>query len=153
MAARRSGEGGRPPIITDMVPDMVRKMLALGLSGFFTTEEALRRALGDTIPQDWVDFAASQSERTRQDFARAVAEEVGRVVANVDFAEILGHLFEDRGIEVHARVRLLPRDDDGARRAETEHVEVGLEGERSPRRGADADPDPDDGSAREPDCE
>jgi len=107
-------KGGAPksgPVIGDAIPDMVRRMMTLGLSGFFTTEEALRKAVGDTIPRDWVDFAAGQSERTRKDFAEAVAKEVASVVENVDIADVLGTLFENRSIEVTARVRLLPRDE------------------------------------------
>jgi len=93
------------------LPEMVRRMVAVGLSGFFTTEEALRRAVGDTIPKDWVDFAAEQSERTRRDFSDAVAKEVGRVLEDVDLAEMFGQLFENRTVEITARVRLLPESE------------------------------------------
>jgi hypothetical protein len=91
---------------------MVRRMMALGLSGFFTTEETLRRALGDTIPQDWIDFAAGQSEKTRRDFSEAVARELGRVLEGVDLAELLGRVLESRTVEIRAQVRLLPEDPD-----------------------------------------
>jgi len=106
------------------LPEMVRRMAAVGLSGFFTTEEALRRALGDTIPKDWVDFAAGQSERTRRDFSEAVAKEVGRVLEGVDLAEMFGQLFENRTVEITARVRLLPEDDTSGTRAHVERVTV-----------------------------
>jgi hypothetical protein len=99
-------EGGSP----GPLPDLVRRMMALGLTGFFTTEEALRRALGDTIPQDWIDFAAGQSEKTRRDFSDAVAREVGRVLEGVDLAELFGRIFESRTVEIRARVRLLPEE-------------------------------------------
>ena len=104
------------------LPEMVRRMAAVGLSGFFTTEEALRRALGDTIPKDWVDFAAGQSERARRDFSEAVAKEVGRVLEGVDLAEMFGQLFENRTVEITARVRLLPEDDTSGTRTHVEGV-------------------------------
>jgi hypothetical protein len=94
------------------LPEMVRRMMALGLSGFFTTEETLRRALGDTIPQDWIDFAAGQSEKTRRDFSEAVARELGRVLEGVDLAELFGRVLESRTVEIRAQVRLLPEDPD-----------------------------------------
>ena len=113
--ARPSESGGSQasggPVPGGALPDMVRKMMALGLSGFFTTEEALRKALGDTIPKDWVDFAAQQSERTRHDFSEAVAKEVGRALEKVDLAEMFGQIFENRTVEIRARVRLLPTDE------------------------------------------
>lgn len=104
------------------LPEMVRRMAAVGLSGFFTTEEALRRALGDTIPKDWVDFAAGQSERARRDFSEAVAKEVGRVLEGVDLAEMFGQLFENRTVEITARVRLLPEGDTSGTRTHVERV-------------------------------
>ena len=110
-SASGGSEAAGAPVPGGALPDMVRKMMALGLSGFFTTEEALRKALGDTIPQDWVDFAAQQSERTRRDFGDAVAKEVGRVLEQVDLAEMFGRILENRTVEIRARVRLLPSDD------------------------------------------
>ena len=38
------------------IPELMRRAIALGLTGFFTTEEAVRRALGDTVPKDWTDY-------------------------------------------------------------------------------------------------
>ena len=108
------------------LPDMVRRMLALGLSGFFTTEETLRRALGDTVPQEWVDFAASQSEKTQREFSDAMAREVGRVLEQVDLGDVLGQVLENRSLEIHARVRLLPSDETGETTAELGRVTVSL---------------------------
>lgn len=108
------------------LPDMVRRMLALGLSGFFTTEETVRRALGDTVPQEWVDFAASQSEKTQREFSDAMAREVGRVLEQVDLGDVLGQVLENRSLEIHARVRLLPSDETGETTAELGGVTVSL---------------------------
>jgi hypothetical protein len=93
------------------IPDLFRRAMALGLSGFFTTEEALRKALGDNLPQDWVDFAAAQSERTRRDFADAVAGELGRVLDKVDLPTLIEHLLQNHPIEIRATIRLLPPDE------------------------------------------
>lgn len=94
------------------MPDLMRRAFALGLSGFFTTEEALRRAVGDTLPRDWVDFAASQGERTRAEMAERLAGEFGRVLENVDLAELARAVLQGQSVEVTARIRLVPRDED-----------------------------------------
>jgi hypothetical protein len=119
-----NADAGLPP--AGALPEMVRRMVALGLSGFFTTEEALRRALGDTIPQEWVDFAAEQSERTRRDFSEAVAREIGRALEDVDLAEMFGKMFENRAVEITARVRLLPIDE-GSSKTRFNRVSVEVE--------------------------
>lgn len=91
------------------LPELLRRAMAMGLSSFFTTEEAIRKALGDTVPQDWVDFAALQSDRTRAEFLDRLTAEFGRVLDNVDLAEIAEHILEDRTIELKATIRLAPR--------------------------------------------
>jgi hypothetical protein len=97
------------------VPELIRRAAALGLSGFFMTEGALRKALGDTVPKDWVDFAAQQGERTRNDLMERLGDEMARVIRNVDLVEMLDQLLTGRTIEVEAKFRLgAPTDDEGA---------------------------------------
>ena len=33
------------------IPELMRRAIAMGLSGFFFTEEAIRKALGDAMPR------------------------------------------------------------------------------------------------------
>lgn len=93
-----------------VLAEFMRRAMALGLSGFFTTEEAIRKALGDTLPKDWVDFASQQSERTRAELLDRFSAEFGRVMENIDPAELLGQLLEGQTIEVKAEVRLAPSE-------------------------------------------
>jgi hypothetical protein len=90
------------------IPEMVRRIVGLGLSGFFVTEEAIRKAVGDTLPQDWADFAVDQSERTRREFLDRLTAEIGRSFEHVDVAQILATLMEGRTIEIKAEFRLKP---------------------------------------------
>jgi hypothetical protein len=88
----------------------MRRVLGLGFSGFFLTEEAFRRALGDTLPKDWTDFAVEQSDRTRQEFLERVSFEIGRALENVDLAAALASLLEGRTLELRAEIRLGERE-------------------------------------------
>ena len=106
--ARGSGAGSIPG---GGVPDLVRRAFSLGFSGFFTTEEAVRKALGDTLPKDWIDFAVDQSDRAREDFLERVSTEIGRSMADIDLAAVLGQLLEGRTLEVTARIKLVPADE------------------------------------------
>jgi hypothetical protein len=90
------------------VPDLLRRVIGLGFSGLFMTEEVLRKALGDTLPKEWVEFAIEQSERTRRELVERVASEIGRLVDGVDPAELLERLVRGHELEVTARVRLRP---------------------------------------------
>jgi hypothetical protein len=83
----------------------------MGLAGFFSTEQTVRKALGDTLPQEWIDFMTDQSERTRGDLTEAIANEVGRTLTSIDLTQVADQLLSGRTLEVSARIRLLPRDD------------------------------------------
>jgi hypothetical protein len=97
-----------------VVPELLRRALTFGLSGFFMTNEAVRRALGETVPKDWIDFAVDQSERTRAEFIERLAGEIARTLEAVDLAAILERVLEGRTIDVRAQIRLLPREEGSA---------------------------------------
>jgi hypothetical protein len=88
------------------LPDLVRKAFTLGLSGFFLTEEAIRKALGDTIPKDWTDFAVDQSERARREFLERLSFELAQSLDKVDVAAVLQELLQGRTLEIRAEIRL-----------------------------------------------
>ncbi len=89
------------------IPDLFRRALSLGLSGIFTTEETFRRALGDTLPKDWVDFTVDQSDRTRTEFVNRLAGELARVLETMDLEAMTRSVLADHTIEVKAEIRLV----------------------------------------------
>jgi len=95
------------------VPDLLRRLLGLGFTGLFTTEEVLRKALGDSVPKDWIDFAVQQSERARRELVERVAAEVGRTLDGVDVRELAARLLRGHTLEVSAQIRFVPRQPDG----------------------------------------
>ena len=88
------------------LPELLRRAAGIGFSGFFLTEAAIRRALGDTLPKDWIDFAVEQSDRTRAEFIERLSYEVARNLENIDPAALLNTLLEGRTLEVKAEIRL-----------------------------------------------
>jgi hypothetical protein len=92
------------------LPDLLRRGLALGLSGLFLTEEAVRKAFGDTVPRDWMDFVTEQSARTRSEFLERLSAELARVLESVDLVQLLDAVVTGRTIEVKAEIRIGERD-------------------------------------------
>jgi hypothetical protein len=107
---KSESEGGR----LLAVPELVRRVLSIGLSGFFLTEEAIRKALGDAVPRDWTDFVVSQSDRTRREFLERLSFEIGQSLENIDLARVLTDLLDGRTLEVKAEIRLSPKETGGA---------------------------------------
>jgi len=93
------------------IPELMRRAIALGLTGFFTTEEAVRRALGDTVPKDWTDYIAESSDRTRSEFLDRLSREIARTLKDVDIAAVLQQLLQGRTLRVNAEFSL--SDDPG----------------------------------------
>jgi len=105
------------------IPELMRRAIALGLTGFFTTEEAVRRALGDTVPKDWTDYIAESSDRTRSEFLDRLSREIARTLKEVDLAGVLQQLLEGRTLKVNAEFSLSDDRGTGSRaavRVETE---------------------------------
>jgi hypothetical protein len=98
------------------VPELVRRALSLGLSGFFLTEEAIRKAFGDAVPRDWADFVAHQSDRTRKEFLERLSFEIGQSLEKIDLSRMLAALLEGRTLEVKAEIRLSPKGSEPATR-------------------------------------
>jgi hypothetical protein len=99
LTAAAGPEGG-------FLPDLLRRGLSLGVSGFFMTEEAVRRALGDKVPRELLEFVVAQSDRTRSDLVDALSREFGRVLAGIDPADVLRRLLDGQTIEITARIKL-----------------------------------------------
>ena len=110
-AAAGKGEGNEGSGALNAIPELMRKAFSLGFSGFFLTETAARKALGDALPQDWIDFAVEQSERTRAEFIERLTFEVARSLEVVDLGAVLAELLEGRTLEVKAEIRLGAKDE------------------------------------------
>ena len=95
------------------IPELMRRAIAMGLSGFFTTEEAVRKAFGDTVPKDWTDFLLDTSDRTRSEFLDRVSREIGRVLEGVDVASVVSQLLEGRSLQINAEFRLTEKGTEG----------------------------------------
>jgi hypothetical protein len=108
-------------------PELLRRGLTLGFTGLFLTEEAFRKAFGDSVPRDVLEFMLDQSQRMRTEFLDRVSRELGRVLDRIDPVDVARRLLEGRTVEVSARFRLVPKERGRGRRptggAETEEEE------------------------------
>jgi hypothetical protein len=102
------GRAGSSAEAGGFFPDALRRVLTLGFTGFFLTEEALRKALGDSVPRDVVEFVLDQSQRMRGEFLDRVSKEFGKMLERVDPVEVARRLLDGRTVEVSARFRLVP---------------------------------------------
>lgn len=100
---RRSG-----PLET-LFQEAVRRAAQLGLSGFFATEEALRRAFNESVPRDWVDYLNQQSTDVRGELIDRLAREFGDWLRTVDMTQIVGKLLAENEFELKISITGQPR--------------------------------------------
>jgi len=105
-------------------PEILRRGLAVGFTGLFMTEEALRRALGDSVPRDWLEFFVEQSDRTRAELVDRLSKEFGRVLSALDPVEVMRRLLDGQTVEVSAKIRLASSDPKGPKRSSVSNVKV-----------------------------
>jgi len=125
--ARRGGDPGREATPPADGAGLLRRALDLGIAGFFSGEEILRKTLGDTVPREWVEFAAAQSERTRRDFAERLAAELGKRLDSLDLERLATRLLQGHTVEVSASIRFRPHAEDEADTAHAVRVRVARE--------------------------
>jgi len=111
-------KNGSPEEGAGFLPELLRRGMNLGLTGFFMTEEALRRALGDTAPREMIEFVVAQSEKTRAEFLDRVSREFGKALSAMDPVEVVKRMLEGRTIEISATIRFV--EDDKKKKPEKE---------------------------------
>lgn len=96
-----------------IVPDLLRRAIGIGVSGLFTTEEVVRKTFGESVPREWVDFAAAQTDRARRELTERIAGQIQRKLDDIGLEEVLQGLLRGHTIEVEAKIRFAPRQADG----------------------------------------
>jgi hypothetical protein len=74
----------RPGPLEGIFQEVVRRAAAAGFSSFFMTEEAIRQALSENLPRDWVDYAARQGGAVRGELVDRLAAEFGAWLRALD---------------------------------------------------------------------
>ncbi|MCU0670263.1 MAG: hypothetical protein MUF70_13075 [Myxococcota bacterium] len=100
-----------------LVPDLLRRAIGLGVSGIFTTEEMVRRTFGESVPREWADFAAAQTDRARRELTERIAAQIQKKLDDIGIEDVLQRLLRGHTVEVEAKIRFAPReaDDDASR--------------------------------------
>lgn len=93
--------------LESILGEVIRRGASLGFSGFFLTEEAIRRAFSDRVPAEWADYVSQQSGSVRDELIERMAREFGNWLRTLDLGEIAAELLEER--EVSFRLEIKPR--------------------------------------------
>jgi hypothetical protein len=108
---------GEPPPTAPLfgaVPELMRKAALAGLGALFMTEEGLRRTAAQIpLPKEVLAGLLAQADRTKDEVARVLAEELRRFLHSETLKRELSQIFAGMSVEVNARIRLVPEDKAG----------------------------------------
>lgn len=105
--APEDAEGDRPT--RGFVPEFVRKMAVTGLGALFMTEEGIRSLASQVkLPKEVLAFVVSQAEKTKEDVARVLTDELRKFFQSEKLRDEFLKLLAGMTIEVTAQVRLVP---------------------------------------------
>lgn len=101
------GDDARP--LKGFVPEFVRKMAVTGLGALFMTEEGIRSLASQMkLPKEVLGFIVGQAEKTKEDVARVLTEELRKFFQSEKLRDEFLKLLSGMTIEVKAEVRLVP---------------------------------------------
>jgi hypothetical protein len=94
-----------------VVSELIRKLAVAGLGAAVLTEEGLRQLAGQLrLPKDLLGGVLSQADKTKEELARIIGEEVRHFLHSELAREGMAKLLEDMKLEVKAEIRLVPRE-------------------------------------------
>jgi len=104
----------RPGPLEAFFQEAVRRAAQLGLSTFFTTEEAVRRAFSESVPPDWLDYLNRQGTDIRGELLERMSREFGEWLHKIDMPQIMSKLLEEHDFELRISVSARPRSSERA---------------------------------------
>lgn len=95
--------------LESLFQEAVRRAAGLGISGLASTEEAVRRAVGERLPDDWSRFLGEQGESLRREISNRLALEFADFLRSDEFEEKLRRLLASLDFEVGVRFSASPK--------------------------------------------
>jgi len=97
-ASRRAG------LFEALLHEAIRRTAQVGFSGFFATEDAVRRAFSDSVPRDWVDYANRQSTELRGEMIERMSAEFGAWLRTIDLTQVMSKILAENDLELRISI-------------------------------------------------
>jgi hypothetical protein len=96
-----------------LIPDIVKKLLATGVSAAFLTEESIRAYLQDAkLPKDLLGKLVEGATKSKQDLMDRVGNEVVAIIKKIDFVKEASRFVEEHKFKVSAEIEVVRKPND-----------------------------------------
>ncbi|MCB0347604.1 MAG: hypothetical protein KDD37_02150 [Bdellovibrionales bacterium] len=104
-----SDEDGR----IKLIPEIVKKLLATGVSAAFLTEEGIRAYLQDLkLPKDILGKLIDGANKSKQDLMDRVGNEIVTIIKKIDFVKEASRFVEEHKFKVSAEIEVVRKTND-----------------------------------------
>jgi len=91
--------------IDTLVPDMVKKLILVGIGGVMLTEEAVRKILSElNLSKEIVSLVISQTNKAKDEVVKTVSEEFRQLIKKVNIKNELEKVLKDTKIKVQLEI-------------------------------------------------
>ena len=91
--------------IDTLVPDMVKKLILVGIGGVMLTEEAVRKILSElNLSKEIVSLVVSQTNKAKDEVVKTVSEEFRQLIKKVNVKNELEKVLKDTKIKVQLEI-------------------------------------------------
>lgn len=97
-------------LLENLFQEAVRRAADLGFAGFFSTEEAVRRAFSERIPDEWLHYVNRQGDEVRAQIVEGVADAFREWLQSVDVEQVVRKTLADYDVRLEVRLGATPRD-------------------------------------------
>lgn len=91
--------------------DMMKKILTVGIGGYFLTEESLRSLVADIkLPKELIVGILDSANKTKSDFLRGMSKEImAQILDRVNPVELVQEILSKNEIDLSVQIRFKPK--------------------------------------------
>lgn len=94
-----------------LIPDIVKKLLATGVSAAFLTEEGIRAYLQDLkLPKEVLGKLIEGANKSKQELMDRVGNEVVAIIKKIDFVKEASRFVEEHKFKVSAEIEVVRKN-------------------------------------------
>jgi hypothetical protein len=98
-----------------LIPDIVKKLLATGVSAAFLTEEGIRAYLQDLkLPKDVLGKLIEGANKSKQELMDRVGNEIVTIIKKIDFVKEASRFVEEHKFKVSAEIEVVRKTSEKA---------------------------------------
>lgn len=95
------------------IGEIVKKVVAAGVSAAFVTEDYLRTYLSDVkMPKELLTMLLQQANKSKEEIVGRVTKEVVQIIKHADLRKEVEHFVENHKFKISAEVEILKKKKD-----------------------------------------